>query len=168
MEETVLFSLPLYSCSEKVFNNDYQKYLKRKSSDTIKIYSNFNKSEEEAINATKHFYWKKRIWKYNQIIGYLQVFVFGNSLAFNRYLPEERNNMRFSNRKKYVCMLPVSGIYVQMSGTNKDIANKLLKAVKDIAKMNKWVIDTSEFELIYKDINYLKLRNLELKRILRK
>lgn len=159
MEQIVLFSLPIYSCTEKTFNNAYQKYLKRKASDAIWIYSNFNKSEEEAIKVTEHFYWKKGIWKYNQIIGYLQVFVFGNSLAFNRYLPEENNVMRFSNKKKYVCKNPVMGIYVQLLGTNKDIANKLLKAIKDIAKMNKWVIDTSEFELIYKDINYLKFRN---------
>ena len=159
MEETVIFSLPIYSCSEKVFYNDYQKYLKRKASDAIRIYAEFNKTEDEAIKATERFYWKKRIWKYNQIIGYLQVYIFGNSVAFNRYLPEEKNIMRFSNTKKYLCMSHVSGIYVQLSGTNEEIANNLFKTIKYIAKMNKWIIDTSEFELIYKDINYLRLRN---------
>lgn len=159
MEETVIFSFPIYSCSEKVFNKDYQKYLKRKASDAIRIYAKFNKTEDEAIKATERFYWKKRIWKYNQIIGYLQIFLFGNSLAFNRYLPEETNIMRFSNKKKYVCKMPVLGMYVQLTGTNEEIANSLLRTIKDIAKMNKWIIDISEFKLIYKDINYLRLRN---------
>lgn len=160
MEETVILSLPIYSCSEKVFYNDYQKYLKRKASDAIRIYAEFNKTEEEAIKATEHFYWKKRIWKYNQIIGYLQIFLLGNSLAFSRYLPEEKNIMRFSNKKKYVYKLPVSGMYVQLTGTNEKIANELLKTIKIIAQMNKWIIDTSEFELFYKDINYLKFKNM--------
>ena len=158
MNETILFSLPIYSCTEKVFKTAYKKYIKRKASDAIYTYTKLNKSEEEAINLIENFYWKKRIWKYNQIIGYLQILVFGCSLAFNRYLPEEKNIMRFSNKKKYMCMMPVSGIYVQLTGTNEEIADSLLKAIKDIAKMNKWIIDTSEFELIYKDINYLKLR----------
>ena len=160
MKETVIFSLPIYSCTEKVFYNDYQKYLKRKASDAIRIYAEFNKTEDEAIKATERFYWKKRIWKYNQIIGYLQIFLLGNSLAFSRYLPEEKNIMRFSNKKKYVCKIPVLGMYVQLTGTNEKIANELLKTIKKIAQMNKWIIDTSEFELFYKDINYLKFKNM--------
>ena len=153
-----LISLPIYSCLEQKFQRDYEKNLKRKSFDAIAIYANFHKSEEEAINSVKKFCWKKGIWRYNQIIGYLQVF-FGNSLAFSRYLPEEKNIMRFSDKKKYMCMMPILGMYIQLCGTNEEIANKLLKAIKDIAKMNKWIIDTSEFELFYKDINYLKFRN---------
>lgn len=153
----VLISLPIYSCSEKTLKKDYKKYLRRKASNAIKIYADFGKTEEEAIKEIERFYWKKRIWKYNQIIGYLQVFVFGNSLAFNRYLPEEKNVMRFSNRKKFVCMMNVSGMYVQLIGTNEDIANKLFETIKDIARMNKWLIDTSEFELFYKDIDYLSI-----------
>ena len=160
MKETVIFSLPIYSCTEKVFYNDYQKYLKRKASDAIRIYAEFNKTEDEAMKATERFYWKKRIWKYNQIIGYLQIFLLGNSLAFSRYLPEEKNIMRFSNKKKYVCKIPVLGMYVQLTGTNEKIANELLKTIKKIAQMNKWIIDTSEFELFYKDINYLKFKNM--------
>ena len=160
MNRTVLISLPIYSCSEKHFKVAYEKYLRKKASDAIWIYKSFNKSEEEAVESIERFYWKKRIWKYNQIIGYLQIFVFGNSLAFNRYLPEEKNTMRFSNKKKYLSMMPVQGMYVQLSGTNEQIANKLLKAIKDIAKIYKWTIDTSEFELIYNDINYLKFKML--------
>ena len=159
MKEKVLISLPIYSCTEKTLEKDYKKYLRRKASYAIQIYADYNKTEEEAIKEIERFYWKKRIWKYNQIIGYLQVLVFGNSLAFNRYLPEEKNVMRFSNKKKFVCMMHVSGMYVQLTGTNEEIANRLLKAIRDIAKMNKWIIDTSEFELFYKDINYLKLRD---------
>lgn len=161
MKETVIFSLPIYSCSEKVFSNAYKKYLKRKASDAIRIYAEFNRTEDEAIKVTERFYWKKRIWKYNQIIGYLQIFLFGNSLAFSRYLPEEKNIMRFSNKKKYVCRMPVLGMYVQLTGTNEKIANELLKTIKNIAQMNKWIIDTSEFKLFYKDINYLKFKNMQ-------
>ena len=56
--------------------------------------------------------------------------------------------------------MPVLGMYVQLTETNEVIANNLLKTIRDIAKMNKWIIDTSEFELIYKDINYLKFKNI--------
>ena len=160
MNDRVLISLPIYSCSEKAFEEDYEKYLRRKASDAIRIYKRFNKTEEEAINSIRPFYWKKKIWKYNQIIGYLQIVAFGNSLAFSRYLPEEKNVMRFSNKKKYVSMMNVPGMYVQLIGTSEKIADELLKTIKDIAEMNKWIIDTSEFELIYKDINYLKFKNI--------
>ena len=151
----VLFSIPIYSCSEKKHRILYQKFLRNKALLVIENYKKFGKSEQEAIEKTEPLFWKKRIWKYNQIIGYLEVNIMHASLSFNSYLQEERNIMKFSNKKKYLTLHPILGYYVQLGGNNGEIAENLLKTIEKIGKSFKWELDLSSFKLIYKDINYL-------------
>ena len=149
----VILSLPIYSCSKEKFKSLYEKRIERIANSMFCASSDINR----AYTIARNYEWKKGIWKYNQIIGYLEVFLHGSSLAFNAYLPEEKNIMKFSNVKKYLRLVEIYGFYVQIIGTNNDVAKKLLDKIKAIEKSKKWHLDYGMFNMVYKDIDYLGL-----------
>ena len=152
-----LFSLPIYSYSKAVFAKKYEEHIL-----AIAKHSHYYPFDvEKAKQTARRFEWKKGIWKYNQIIGYLEVFIFGGSLAFRAYLPEEARKMAFSGVKKYLRLVEINGLYIQLIGTNKTIANKLLETIQSIESVRKWNIDYSQFLRFYKSIDYLHLKSKE-------
>ena len=155
---TTVFSIPIYSCPEKIFNKDYDRFLRKKAQTTIDIYSDFGRSEQEAIESIKKFYWKNGIWKYNQIKGFLEVNYHGGSFCFDAFLPEEKNTMRFSNKKKYLSLHEILGYYVQMSGDNQAIATNLILTVQTIAREYNFVLETSSFEIMCNCIDFKELK----------
>ena len=148
-----LFSLPIYSCPSEKFEKLFEKHILNKAKSSYYYPSDI----ETAKRNVRKFEWKKGIWKYNQIVGYLEVFVLGGSLAFRCYIPEERTT-RFSNVKKYFRLVEIYGMYIQLTGTNKTIAHRLLEVIKSIQRKNKWYIDYSLFNRVYENIDYLNLK----------
>lgn len=152
-----LFSLPIYSCAKDKFEEKYEKYILARAKHSH--YYPFD--VERAKKNIRKFEWKKGIWKYNQIIGYLEVFVQGGSLAFRAYLPEEKNVMKFSSVKKYLYRVDLYGLYIQLIGSNERIANKLIDMIQSIQKAHKWHIDYSFFNQIYRRVDYTNLKSVE-------
>ena len=152
-----LFSLPIYSCAKEKFKEKYENYILTRAK-----YSHYYPSDvERAKKNIRKFEWKKGIWKYNQIIGYLEVFIQGGSLAFHAYLPEEKNVMKFSRVKKYLYRVDLNGLYIQLIGSNERIANELFDKIQSIQKDHKWYIDYSFFNQVYKKIDYMNLKFME-------
>ena len=67
--------------------------------------------------------------------------------------------MKFSKVKKYISRFDLNGLYIQLIGSNKQIADKLLETINAIQKQRKWCLDYSMFERVYKNIDYLNLKN---------
>lgn len=154
---TVVYSLPIYSCSKEKLEKDYQIFLRKKAQTGVEIAKEFGKQESEVLDRFHQMFWKKNIWKYNQVIGYLEVVLAfdGNCIAFESYLPEEKRNMRFSDKKKWLSLQHIGGYYVDLEGTNEQIGKSVLKTIKTISRDNKWMIDLDSFKLVFKDIDYL-------------
>ena len=147
-----LFSIPIYSCTREKYAKDYNKWVRKQitSSTSLQL------SEKRIKEIENTVYWEHRTWKYNQIIGYLDVDILGNSLCFNAYISHKKI-MRFSNKKRYLYLDEIVGLYVNVSVENNDTADELLDAIKSIAKERNYTLDLTQFLMLYKNVDYNRI-----------
>lgn len=156
-----LFSIPIYSTNESKFKKEYAIFIRNRSAllrhaaiDTNVI------TEQDAIEITKKSFWKEGIWKYNQIVGFIHIYLHENSVWFDLYLPDENRIMKYSNKKKFVYLHQLNGVHFSLAENaeqnNKNMIEYLHLAIECIPK--KFYVDLSEFNVLISIIDFSKLK----------
>ena len=139
--------------------------------------NSFN-NEISAKRAEQYYYHRYKglnIWKYNYIVGYLEICYTGSDIVYvlysmktKKYL-DDKNYIEtpysmplFTEKKHYMTNEPIIGIHrlIERNDTNKDIGEHILHDVKNIIERNinkKFFVDLSQFYMLYDKIDYLEL-----------
>ena len=144
------FNIPIYSCKEKEFEQQY----------ASKISDKINNAKREAYERyLSKNEGPKKLWLYNQIIGYLRVYYHDNDIYFELYLPKEKRIQKMSNKKKWLDEPPAHIRHINISENNDDISNDITRTLKAIEKdfLKSYYLDLSEYNLFKKYINYLEV-----------
>ena len=154
-----LFSIPIYSCKREKFEKDHDRLVYNRSKDFREAAEYSGKyTEEEAIEKYKKYVIPK-IWEYNQIIGFIKVFIHEHSIWFDLYLPSDKKINRFAKTKHFVSLNIPNGCHFSLMGNNDEIRSEmsvfLNMAIDSVPK--KYYVDKTEFELLNKIIDYSKL-----------
>ena len=94
MNQKVLFEIPIYSMSKKKFDKLWEKV-------TNKQYDSFiehGHSEESARELTESLCYPKRLWEYNQIVGYIKISVTAKDVFFDVFCSLDR---RYGDLHRY-------------------------------------------------------------------
>ncbi len=165
LQQTVLFEIPIYKHSSKVFERKYWKFIQRKSKLVLEVLSDLGKDKETQdvwIKKTARQYEKEKIWKYNQIIGYIKVYYSESSIWFDLYMPDyEERIFIFSKTKHYVSLRQLSGCHFSVLNTNNEIAKKIKGFLMDIKTnyLRDCYVDLSTFNSLYLHLDYLSIFN---------
>ena len=133
MKEIVLFEIPIYSMNRETF--------------------------DERIKDIKYDYYKNRIWKYNQIIGYIEITYSRDSIWFELYKADIKRVQVITNAKKYITKQGINGysLFIEDKYSNIEVADKIKNKIDVIIEefVNpKYYVDLELFNNIYKNIDY--------------
>lgn len=160
MKEIILFDIPLYKMCEKEYQEKYDKFIYKKACDDYVVHGiDINL----AIDKTRAFYHPKQNWRYNQIIGYIQIYYKNGTIYFDSCLPNI-NRFKFnSNKKHYLYYCMIGGYHFNIKNlTNQGIGNKIknyLESIKKEIYKGKYFFDYSTFNNVYFNIDYLSVFN---------
>lgn len=156
MTKIELFSIPMYLVNE-------ERYLKTLTDRMNNYACKFSDDrKEEAKSVWKKYNYINKPWKYNQIIGYVEIVYRDNSIYFDIYKVSKKRLRVASNRKSYISYMPTSGFHFSnlKNMTNEEIKVEINKWLQNIEKTfckNKEILDKKMFDV---QIEYIDLKSL--------
>ena len=158
----VLFSIPIYAISKK----NLAKKAKRKMEKYMEKY-NVLYDEQKSELVEKHLTFPYRVWKYNHIVGYIEISAFFNDVYFNTYLPYTRKKHRYhwdTKKKTFVLLeiLDAPHFPIFDDESNDEIFKKIRNRLEEITKNTyiiprSYYVDMEQFNTISK---YLDIKSL--------
>lgn len=130
MKEIKLFEIPIYSMSEEEYKKRCYKYINECASNTTPgNYKSFYSFLENS-------YYKKRPWKYNQIVGYIVISFKDNSIWFDKYCTFDKRIRAIADKKHVIHNMMLNGyhFYLKAGMTNEEIKKEIIKWIDSIEK----------------------------------
>ena len=124
MKEELLFIIPIYSMDEETFDKKWDDFFTQKGY-----------KEKENFADIRACYRNKIIWKYNQVIAYIEVYKHNGDVNFVTYRAQQ-NVYRYDCPNHYYSFYQSLGnhFYVSKKMTNEDIIEETRRWLNNIAK----------------------------------
>ena len=118
-------------------------------------------TEEEYLNTMRSLYFPRYIWKFNQIVGYIEIIVTSLDVIFEIYMCHTKGRFVFKSKQKYyIEKIPTVGLHFPISNKSNDELkleiNRFLKMIENDFINKRRYIDYSTYENF---IKYYDLRN---------
>lgn len=122
-KERVVFEIPIYSMPEKEFNRRWDK---RKKFLTEYFMEYGENSEERAKEIIFTGYYPQYIWKYNQIVGFIEIAVAPRDISFNVQRTLDKKMVAVSKTKHFIQNLYSDGKHFPIGKkTNEEIVGEI-------------------------------------------
>ena len=150
MSEIKIIEIPIYSMKEKIFDKKWKKFFDN------------NFGENENYNDIKRCYFPQYVWKYNQIIGYLEVTYANSSIWFKEYCTMDEKIYAKYKKKHYIINMQLNGyhFFIKDSMKNSEIIEEIVFWINSFEKevMNKkYYLNKDEYVNILKCMNIRQL-----------
>lgn len=158
MNEKDLFEIPIYSMTEKEFDNRWSKK-------KYALYNNFiecGHSDDSIIKQIiKFLCFPRNIFKYNQIIGFIKISVSKQDVLFYIYLSNKKHYFANSKTKNFIVDTGTLGIHFYVGNkSNKEIKEEInfwLKEIEQNHIKKRFFIDYSTFK---NTIDYIDIKKI--------
>ena len=152
------FEIPVYRCTEDNYHDELEK-------EKLNLFEECGRSLDDPPNSIKSLlaYYDKNIWEpwyYNQVIGWLKLFVLDNQIRCDYYKLSNKRLLRKMKHKKFL----YHGSYLLMEKhrehTSIGFFNELLNSLQDLAKekqFKKRFMDLGAFARIAPHVDWLAL-----------
>lgn len=162
MEKQIkIFSIPIYSCTRKQFENDYKKFIDNETKDIVVSSKDTGTLNEEEVkkNIIRHLD-NMGVYEYNQIVGFLSIYAISKTIYIDLFIGKTGVHKFCRNGKKssYVSLHQLSDTYFSVY-EDSDVPKELLKHIKIAKKYipKQYHLDLEEFLNIYNKIDYNKI-----------
>lgn len=153
MKEKILFEIPIYSMPKNVFDNKWKKIKQREVENLLKINDELDKYEYW-INK---IYFPISVWKYNQIVGYIQILIKNKDIIFELFLTEDKNIHFNGKSKHFIVYSPTNGLHFFTDDKNnqeiKDEITKFLSIIKRDFISKRFFVDLTTYNNLINNIN---------------
>ena len=153
MKEKILFEIPIYSMPQKVFDNKWKKFKQQKIEKYLKI--NNELGDYEYWLNKMHF--PVSVWKYNQIVGYIQILIKNKDIIFELFITEDKSIHYNGKSKHFIIYSPTIGLHFFTDDKNdqeiKSEINKFLSMIEDEFINKKFFIDLTTYNNLINNIN---------------
>lgn len=157
MKQKTLFEIPIYAMSEKEFNKRWDK----KKSKTYEEFIKHGHTEESARKGISSLYFPKCVWKYNQIIGFIQISISRCDIWFDIYLSLDKVYYADSKQKHFIQDIHTNGTHFYTSGKSdddiKESIGEWLKAIEKDHLRDSFYVDYSTYNNI---IDYVNIKQM--------
>ena len=156
MNKKWLCDIPIYAMSEHRYNDKLnrlrEKYFRLNNSGSIDEYS------KSIANQNTRPY---SIWKYNEMVGFIEIYVDGFDIIFDYYLADFERYNCFSSKKKHIMLYQPGYDHLFTDGkTNDEIINDLKDSLNNIIdSMKNYKKDLYyDFSMLDNVVKYIDLR----------
>lgn len=157
MIERKLLELPIYSMSEEAFSKRWNHHYEKR---VRELMLSGHRTYEAASKDARVCTFPYNVWQYNQIIGYIVIFISSNDVYFKQFRSLD-SVYRFNSRTKHYIQYTESvnnHFYISSRNTNEDIKEHIKKWIhsfSDELESQGLYLDISTFENIF---DYLDIR----------
>ncbi len=158
-ERTIIFTLPVYALSRKALSDKVNKEIER-----IKTTMCEGCDEDITRKVIEHETFPYRCWRFNHIVGYIEVSAGLNDVYFNLYLPYKKKRYCWNSRQKWL-LTNEGHDYTHFRVYDEDSAEvifqKIREYLEEAVKMfpARYYVDLEPF--------YIGKKYLDIKRLLR-
>lgn len=142
-EKKLIYEIPVYSVSEEEF---IEKWDKRKTK-IIRSFMEHGHKEESANQGFKDCYYPQYLWKYNQIVGYINISVTNQDVDFKLFCTLDKNIRAISSKKHFIQDWRINGMHFYAlhkdNGFLRENIKSLLQEVKAMLPKRYYVDDSS-------------------------
>ena len=157
MNIKTIFEIPIYSMTEKSFNEKWKK-IKQEEYDYVRKGKELDLERKRILDDSN---FPMCVWKYNQIIGYIVISIQNRDIVFDIFSCTEKKYMAKSKRKKFMQNWYINGMQLLSTTlTEKKKKKKILDYLKIIENEelnSKFYIDYSTFNNIFPYINITEI-----------
>ena len=130
-EEKIIFEIPIYSMSKKEFNKRWDKRKTEWIEDSVRIGNSVEKAKEIIYVC----YYPQYIWKYNQIVGFVEISIGLRDVVLNVQKTLDTRMVAVSKTKHFIQDLRTNGMHFPISGLhNVEIVSEIDDLLKGIQK----------------------------------
>ncbi|MBC2077874.1 hypothetical protein HCA99_01440 [Listeria booriae] len=133
MEEKIIVTIPVYSIARELFYQKWNKFYEESCTNTM--------YKDKYIDTLRDTYFPTNLWKYNKIIGYIEIRASKEDIIFEIY---RSTKMRFPYRSKSKDFIEL----FSSLGNHFPILRKNDKELKDEIKFFLGMIEKQDFQRI--------------------
>lgn len=157
--ERIVLEIPIYSMSEKEFNRRWDK---RKKYLTEYFMESGKNSEERAKEFIFTGYYPQYVWKYNQIVGFVEIAVAPRDILFNVCKTLDKKMVAVSKTKHFIQNLCSGSKHFPIEKkTNEEIVREIdswLESIgKELPKTMCLFLDT--YNIVKYHMDFIGIRN---------
>lgn len=157
MKRKTLFEIPVYAMNEKEFDKRWGKKKSKMYEELVK----HGHTEECAKEMIYSLCFPNSVWKYNQVIGFINISISRTDVWFDIYLSLDKRFCAVSKKKHFVQDIHANGTHFYTSDkSNDDIKQTIRTWLKMIEKdylRNSFYVDYSSYNAI---INYIDIKQM--------
>lgn len=130
--EKIVFEIPIYSMSEKEFSRRWDK----KKKFLAEYFMEYGENSEERTNEIIHTcYYPQYVWKYNQIVGFVEIAVAPRDISFNIQRTLDKKMVAVSKTKHFIQNLhSISKHFAIGKKSNEEIVREIDSWLESIAQ----------------------------------
>lgn len=114
--EKIIYEIPIYSMPEEEFNRRRNK----KKADQIVYSMSLGNSEERAREIYSTYWHPEYLWKYNQIVGFLEIAISPRDLSFNVQKTLDKKMYALSKTKHFIQDFRTGGMHFPIGNMNNE------------------------------------------------
>ncbi len=157
MKEKILFEIPIYSMNQNTFENKWEQFKQR----SIENYLKLNPELGNYEYWLKKMYFPQYVWKYNQIIGYIQILIKNKDIIFELFITKDKNIHYNGKTKHFIEYCPTNGLHFFTDDKNEqDIKieiSKFLTMIKNEFINKNYFLDLTTYNNLINNINIKKI-----------
>lgn len=158
MKKLLLFEIPVYSMTKQAFDAKWEEI------NESRFLALRGFSEDEIKDYSYLLDYPRNQWKYNQIIGYIAIYVSAQDVWFDIYLSSDKRYYANSNTKHFIQNILANGTHFRVSENddNEMIRKKIreqLKSIKTNHLRRGFYIDYELFNNIFPYVDIREIMN---------
>ena len=157
MKEIKLFEIPIYSMKRVEYEKRCFNYINKHANETSQgNYKNF-------YTYLENIYYRKRPWKYNQVVGYIVISYRDSSIWFDKFCTPDKKIHAIADKKHIIQNMQLNGyhFYLSKKMNNEDVRKEIINWVGSIEK---YVLNKPFF--LDKEMFLLQLEFIDIKRMI--
>lgn len=133
-DEQVIVEIPIYSMPEKEFKKRWDKW-KQKWYERSEQMGHTSEETEEVISSIMRGVYPRNVWKYNQIVGFVEIAVGSRDISFNIQKTMDSNIHAIGKTKHYIQDMRTNGMHFQIKNmSNEELVDKIDEYLVSIQK----------------------------------
>ena len=166
--EKGLFDIAIYWCDEATFN---AKYDQKSKAERERIKREWEargfQLKPEDIDRHERLLWQQLMmpWKYNQIVGWVRIYIFGNQLRGDYWLIEAKRFGPTLKKKRFIHRGKAFELWLHAKETNKQLFGRMLNRLRKLEEVDlkynprtrRCVLDLECFESLGRFVNWRRM-----------
>ena len=160
-KEKIIIEIPIYSMPRNEFNRRWDNW-KKKWYERSEQMGHSAEETEEVVMMIMNGQYPRNVWKYNQIVGFIEISIGSRDVSFNVQKTLDKRMIAVSKTKHFIQDLSTNGMHFPINKmSNEEILSKIEEYLNTLQNnlSGKMCLYLDTFNTVKRHIDYLGIRD---------